>query len=120
MASRREEIQQLKDDMPDIIENLTNIRETSDINCKEDPREPTELQKSDLRSIHFDLSKATNDERGQSGRFLTADFRRRRMDSAGTLEQRQERLRTQLVAEYNLIALLQTVEDWNNSKQLRR
>ncbi|KAL7557620.1 hypothetical protein ACA910_013084 [Epithemia clementina (nom. ined.)] len=101
----QERIDQLKNDMPNIIDNLEHIRQSSNLHMDEDPQEPTSLCTRNLKSIHFDLSKATRDKRAQYGRFLTGDMRKRRMDVSGTLEERQERLLIQLILEYNLLAL---------------
>ncbi|KAL7578103.1 hypothetical protein ACA910_015034 [Epithemia clementina (nom. ined.)] len=97
--------------MPNIIDHLEHIHNSSNLHMDEDPRETAELRQGDIKSIHFDLSRATCELRAQYRRFLTGDMRKRRMDVSGTLEERQERLLLQLVSEYNLLAQRRNISD---------
>ncbi|KAL7563821.1 hypothetical protein ACA910_019552 [Epithemia clementina (nom. ined.)] len=114
MEQLEDRIRQLKADMPNIMDNLEHICQCSNLHMDEDPTESTEIRRRDLRSIHFNLSSANRDKRAQYGRYITGDMRKRHMDIMGTLEERQEKLMSQLMSEYNLLALTQNVKDWND------
>ncbi|KAL7574407.1 hypothetical protein ACA910_008502 [Epithemia clementina (nom. ined.)] len=119
MHKLQQQIEEFKTDMPVIAGRIISIRERSELRLDEDPnRVPTELQSGNMKSTFYDLSKANDDERKEYGQILNHDLRLRRLDLGGTLEYRQDRLKTQHKAEYTFMKASKSLEDMSNSQKM--
>ncbi|KAL7564496.1 hypothetical protein ACA910_017657 [Epithemia clementina (nom. ined.)] len=105
--------------MSSIAGCIISVRERSELRLDEDPnRIPTELQSGNMKSIFFDLTKATKDQRREYGRLVNHDLRIHRLDLGGSLETHQERLKTQHKAEYMFTKASNSLEDMSNSQKM--
>ena len=79
--------------MPEIVEQISSIREQSAIRTEEDPRgQPTLLQKRDVSSIHFDLSTAGCTVRNTYAESIDHDLETRSLDAGDlSLSDRQSK-----------------------------
>ena len=108
----------LEKEMPGISEKLKDIWKESKMVIEEDPRHvPLEKQKSELLSIHFDLSVATRAKRTEYAKLLTNDLLARDLEIRGTLEERQERLKASHVKEWTYHQATRVVRQFRDSKK---
>ena len=104
--------------LPTIAKDLEALKEHSELSMAEDPNSNgTEMQRTQLYSIHFDLEQASAEQRQQYARSVSNDLRIRRLCMTGTLEERQKRLKCQKVSEW---AYKKAVECLDNVKALRK
>ncbi|KAL7559833.1 hypothetical protein ACA910_015372 [Epithemia clementina (nom. ined.)] len=105
--------------MPNIAGRIISIREQSELRLDEDPnRQPTEMQRSNIKSIFFDVDKASDKQRRENGRLLNYDLRLRRLDLGGSIGTCQDRLKTQHKAEYTFMKASKSLDDMNNSQKV--
>ena len=118
LAELQEEVDKFKKTMPQLGSDLSVLRETSEIHVENDPRvAPTSAEKSSLRSIHFDLSVATQEQRLQYSRSVTHDLRIRRLPGTGRLEERQIRLKQQHKREWSYRRAYESLQDAKTSRK---
>ncbi|KAL7559763.1 hypothetical protein ACA910_010434 [Epithemia clementina (nom. ined.)] len=119
MHKLQQQIEEFKTDMPVIAGRIISIRERSELRLDEDlNRVPTDLQSGNIKSIFYDLSKANDNEQKEYGRILNHDLRLRRLDLGGTLEYRQDRLKTQHKGKYTFMKASKSLEDMSNSQKM--
>ena len=116
LESLKEEVRQFKKDMPEIQAGLKRIWADSTLCMQEDPRSvPSDFQKGSIDSIHFDLERASLVQRQEYARTLTNDLVARRLDLTGTLEDRQARLKSSHVREWEYYQANRVLEDFAES-----
>ena len=118
LVELQEEVDKFKQTMPQLGSDLSVLRDTSEIWVDNDPRvAPTSAEKSSLRSIHFDLSVATREQRLQYSRSVTHDLRIRRLTGTGRLEDRQIRLKQQHKREWSYRRAYESLQDAKTSRK---
>ena len=117
LSTLEEDVKQFKKEMPNIHKNLQKVWADSKITMKVDPRSvPAGNQQSDISCIHFDLSKATPPQRQEYAKNLTNDLFARKLELRGTIEERQQRLKTSQIREWEYYQATRVIGDFNESK----
>ena len=118
MADMHGEVKRFTDEMPEIQKKFTKIWADSMISIPNDQRlTPSDKELGDIRSIHFDLTKASAAERREYARILTNDLVERKLDVSGTLKDRQGRLKTYHIREWEYYQASRVIEDYKASSQ---
>ena len=97
----KEEVDKFKAESPTVANQIEEIRKKSKIRTDINPSFPPDdiaLQSSD--NIHFDYEKAEIQDRIEFSRNINSDLQLRNLSLAGSLSQRQARLKVQHIAEY--------------------
>ena len=120
MAELKKEVKDFrKGTMPEMSKDLAKLKKHSMLNMDHDPKgNPSESQLTDIRCIPFDLSKASFQLRSQYNNIITNDLKIRRLDISGRLELRQQRLKTQLTAEWEFHKANETLKNMKSSRKL--
>ena len=116
LSTLENEMRQFQKDMPIIQKNLNRIWADSKLTMKIDPRNvPSEQQRTDLQCIHFDLAKASQPQRQEYARSLTNDLFVRKLDLRGSIEERQRRLKSSQVREWEYYQSKKLIDDFKGS-----
>ncbi|KAL7555440.1 hypothetical protein ACA910_008060 [Epithemia clementina (nom. ined.)] len=95
-----------------MLDELMEVRQHSEINCKENPRiRSSRASKNDISSIHFDLKGKSDHVLADYTSKITNDLEIRGMDSSsGSLKKRQKILRQRLIQEWAYVSLKSDVK----------
>ena len=105
--------------MPQISKDIKALRNESQLSINHDPRlDPTDEHKTNITCIHFDLSVASSEQRSEYSKRITNDLRIRRLPLFGSLEVRQQRLKSQQLAEWEYIKAYECLQDMKSSKKM--
>ena len=115
----KSEVDEFKKSMPLLAKDMDLLEEESEISTEDDPRSdpPSDVQLTNLRSIHFDLGRATQQQRREYSKLVTADLSLRRLPTLGRLEDRQRRLKAQHYAEWEYRKAKTTLDGLESSRK---
>ena len=100
-AALQREVKSFEAGLPKHTKQLETIWSKSKITPHLDPRlQSTPMQRKEITSIHFDVSKATRKSRSTYTQHLTNDLKLRGLPLDGLMIERQERLKVQLTSEW--------------------
>ena len=95
------EVDAFEKQLPENVKEVETIWDECQIVNGKDPRIlPIPSEKTDPTCIHFDVRRADRPTRNQYTRRLTNDLKERGMSLSGSIEERQERLKTQMILEW--------------------
>ena len=103
---RQDEMKKFEKDMPQIKDKIEEIWGQSKIamNKTMDPRMPVdEIQLTTVTSIHFDVTKASATLQKRYSSWLNKDLGLRNLSLDGNVLERQDRLRRQLISEWQYV-----------------
>ena len=117
IAEVRQQADSLEKHIPTKLGSLEETWMASNLTHSEDPRnDVTPIQKGTTKSIHFDLSRASREDRKTYSENLTHDLALRDMDFTGSLEVRQNRLLAQHIKEWTYFRACQSLSQFENSQ----
>ena len=111
-----EDLDVFKKEMPLIAEELKDIWADSKVIIQQDPRcVASDMERTSLSSVHFDLQNASVADRREYAKILTNDLSVRDLDLGGSLEDRQKRLKASHVKEWWYHQAMRVTDQFKNS-----
>ena len=118
IARLQEQIDELEAKIPQITSDIIKIWRESKLRTYENPTmTPTENEEKDLSSIHFNFRTATRNHKIQFSQHLTNDLELRKLDVAGSISQRKERLLESYKEEWRYVHASEWVEQFSGTKE---
>jgi hypothetical protein len=103
IAEIREQSEQIQLQLGDLAKKLDSLADQLKLDCLEDPRGSGQGNAiHDVASIHFDTTRGHQTDRNTYLMSLANDLTIRNLDTTGSIDEMQERLKKALVLEYTL------------------